>query len=321
MTEPPRRIRKRHALLVLFSLATLSLSAWINLPVITQLFRKSALRVAMLPSTPPVTPGARVLILSPHPDDETLCCAGLIQQVQAAGGQVYVAWVTAGDGFEFDAALTERVLRPRPRNMRELGNKRAAEAVKAVSVLDIPKNRTFMLGYPDGGLRGVMNAAPDAPFTSRRTGASAVYVDGALTPASLFTRQALETDLNLVLNQVKPELVLAPAPQDFHHDHHVVSLLAQQLMKERDQEGRLRYWVVHGGLEWPIPKGLHAGTALTVPPRATRLDWQRLDLTPQQEQQKLNAINAYHTQTEIMGRFLHAFVRKNELYTEQVTPP
>jgi len=29
-----------------------------------------------------------LLVVAPHPDDETLCCAGVIQRVNAAGGKV-----------------------------------------------------------------------------------------------------------------------------------------------------------------------------------------------------------------------------------------
>ncbi|WP_420597294.1 PIG-L family deacetylase [Deinococcus sp.] len=34
------------------------------------------------------TSDQRILILAPHPDDETLCCAGMIQQAQQAGAAV-----------------------------------------------------------------------------------------------------------------------------------------------------------------------------------------------------------------------------------------
>lgn len=320
MTSRPRQLRKRHVALPLLSLGVLALGAWINLPIMARVFRHSALRVALLPPMPPVQSGERVLILSPHPDDESLCCSGLIQQVQAAGGSVYVAWVTPGDGFEFDAALTERVLRPGHSNMRALGNTRAAEAIRAVGQLGIPQNHTFMLGYPDGGLRALLRHHEKTPFTARLTGASAVYVNGAFTPNAPFTRAALESDLRRVLRQVKPDMVLAPAPQDFHRDHQAVSQLAQQILTANQQPNRLWFWVVHGGLEWPIPKGLHPELPLTLPPRASRLNWYRLDLTAEQEQLKLTTLNTYHTQTRVMSRFLHAFVRKNELFTDNVKP-
>jgi LmbE family N-acetylglucosaminyl deacetylase len=39
----------------------------------------------------------RILILAPHPDDETLGCGGLISKAKAAGAEVYVQFLTVGD--------------------------------------------------------------------------------------------------------------------------------------------------------------------------------------------------------------------------------
>ena len=43
------------------------------------------------------TPG--LLVIAPHPDDETLGAGGLIERVRAKGGTVRVVLITAGDGF------------------------------------------------------------------------------------------------------------------------------------------------------------------------------------------------------------------------------
>ena len=38
----------------------------------------------------------RLLVVTPHPDDETIGCAGTIARVKALGGQAYVVVVSAG---------------------------------------------------------------------------------------------------------------------------------------------------------------------------------------------------------------------------------
>ena len=43
----------------------------------------------------------RLLILSPHPDDETLGCGGLIRRIKKAGGEVYVMIFTYGDEAQY----------------------------------------------------------------------------------------------------------------------------------------------------------------------------------------------------------------------------
>ncbi|HEY8509350.1 MAG TPA: PIG-L family deacetylase, partial [Steroidobacteraceae bacterium] len=54
-----------------------------------------------LPHLRPILPTDSVLIVSPHPDDESLCCGGLIHTARRVGARVTVVWVTYGDGFKW----------------------------------------------------------------------------------------------------------------------------------------------------------------------------------------------------------------------------
>lgn len=45
----------------------------------------------------------KLLIVSPHPDDEVLGCGGLIKKIKDAGGEVYVLFLTVGDTQEYSA--------------------------------------------------------------------------------------------------------------------------------------------------------------------------------------------------------------------------
>ncbi|TQN28772.1 LmbE family N-acetylglucosaminyl deacetylase [Haloactinospora alba] len=46
----------------------------------------------------------RLLILAPHPDDETLGCGGLMHKAKAAGAEVHVQFLTVGDTADNSAA-------------------------------------------------------------------------------------------------------------------------------------------------------------------------------------------------------------------------
>ena len=48
---------------------------------------------------PLISHNTRLMVFSPHPDDESLGAGGLIQRVLAAGGKVRVVFMTNGDGF------------------------------------------------------------------------------------------------------------------------------------------------------------------------------------------------------------------------------
>ena len=79
--------------------------------------------------------------------------------------------------------------------------------------------------------------------------------------------------------------------------------------------------MVYGGFEWPLPRGRHLNEPLTPPGRAVDLPWTRNDLTPSQVLRKGEAIRAYRTQTVLLGRFMEAFERRNELLSPSALPP
>jgi LmbE family N-acetylglucosaminyl deacetylase len=299
-----------------------ALALWINVTPFTRLTQPlAAARVAQLPAIQPFYSGQRIMIVSPHPDDETLCCGGMIEQARSAGAQVYVTFMTSGDGFEFDAAFEGRQLRPGPQAFRDLALKRMAEARAATLALGIPASHLSFLGYPDGGLFHLFLENYSTPYLSPTSRLDRVSYAGAASPGSSYTGLNLERDLAAQVEAVNPDLLLVPAPQDAHPDHRTTSYLALRLMAERGQTSRMRFWVVHGGLEWPLPKGVHRSDPLTLPSRAMNLAWTRADLTPAEVQKKAEAIRAYRSQTALLGRFMQAFERKNELLSTTPLPP
>ena len=79
-----------------------------------------------LPLLRPLQTTDSVLVIAPHPDDESLCCAGLIHEARAVGARVAVVWITYGDAFRWSAMVAERKFRPRPGTYRDLAIRRAS---------------------------------------------------------------------------------------------------------------------------------------------------------------------------------------------------
>lgn len=82
-----------------------------------------------------------VLILSPHPDDESLGCGGLIADCQSRAQPVYVVVLTDGSGShplsrEYPAA--------------RLAALRALETQAAMAALGLQKDHVGFIGLPDG---------------------------------------------------------------------------------------------------------------------------------------------------------------------------
>lgn len=262
-----------------------------------------------------LAPGAqdRVLVIAPHPDDESLCCAGILQRARANGAAIAVVWVTAGDGFAFDAMLVEHTLWPRPSDLRRLGAQRLAEASAAAAELGVPPAQQYFLGYPDRGVTALMSDFYRRPYRSSYTGLDSVDYPQALTPHAAYTGSNLAQDLARVIDQFAPTLVLAAAPEDRNPDHSASGALARRLLLQRGQLDRLRYWIVHAP-HWPQPRGYQPQLALSPPAVAARLQWQSLPLSAQEQAHKLTALADHRSQMQLMGSFLQSFVRANELF-------
>ncbi len=100
--------------------------------------------VIRLPLRIPATPG-RLLVLSPHPDDETLAAGGLLHDLTSIGWRTMV--VVATDGAASHPGVDE------------LTNVRAAECTHACEALGLSCPPKFV-GLPDGQLaRHVANLA------------------------------------------------------------------------------------------------------------------------------------------------------------------
>ncbi|HEY2037724.1 MAG TPA: PIG-L family deacetylase, partial [Steroidobacteraceae bacterium] len=269
---------------------------------------------------PPINAQTSLLVVSPHPDDETLCCAGVIRRVVAAGGQVSIVWLTSGDGSELDMFLIERALRIHPEKMRDLAAKRMREARAAAGILGVPPGRRFFLGYPDGGLLTLITDHFTTPYYSKFNGAVSVPYPDTIADGHPYTGESLERDFARVLDRVRPTLVLAPSPQDAHPDHRAAGIMTLQVLSRRHDLSAARFWIVHGGRAWPRPSGLRLKLPLTEPPRGRGLGLAAFDLDASEEGAKLQAVRQYQTQMSVMSSFLLSFVRTDELYSFQPVP-
>jgi len=257
----------------------------------------------------------RVLIVAPHPDDETLCCAGVMQRVHDAGGQVSVLWLTSGDASHLTLLLIGHTLFGNAATARALGSRRMAEARAATAQLGVGPTGQVFLGYPDRGLLPLLGAFRSQTYTSATTGAARVPYSDAFGPGHPYTGESLQRDFAEAVRQLAPTLILAPSPLDAHPDHRAAGLLAAQMSAQPGSVIAVRYWIVHGGEGWPSPRGLNPGIPLSPAPRAAALAPVAFALTAAEEDRKLAALQAYVTQMQVLGPFLLAFVRSTELFS------
>jgi LmbE family N-acetylglucosaminyl deacetylase len=275
-----------------------------------------------LPNLRAITADDSVLVVAPHPDDESLCCGGLISSARRAGAKVSIVWITFGDGFKWDAMVVEKKLRPRRGTYHELAKQREGEARSAGAILDVPPESLFFLGYPDRGVLSLLfdYYYPSTPWRSRFTGDNAVAYEDAVSPGAEYDGDDLERDFTSVVERVKPTLILAPSPQDTHPDHRGTGILVQRIMGSRKDPQRVRFWIVHGGRGWPQPHGFHPQLPQTVAPRGRGMQWEQLALDDSSIQTKLKAVEAHRSQTKVMNRVMQSHVRSLELYSRNAVP-
>ncbi len=271
-------------------------------------------RASSLPAMAVPGPADSVLVVAPHPDDESLCCAGIIQRAVRAGARVAVVWVTSGDGFELDAVVVEHTLRPKGAKLLQLAQMRMREAGCAAERLGIPPARRYFLGYPDRGTRALLGDHVARPFRSPYTGATGVPYPEALAPGSSYEGRNLERDLDRVLDATQPTMVLAPSTEDRHPDHAAVGALVQRAMNARGAGDRVFSWIVHAGGRWPAPRGDHPGIALTPPFPLRALDWRRFPLSMEERAVKRLALGCHRSQMRVMRGVMLAFDREDEIF-------
>ena len=282
---------------------------------------------ASLPVPVNVAAGERLLVIAPHPDDETLGAGGLIQRLLERGGTVRVVLITAGDGYVEAVQHETGLPHPRPSQYIAYGERRLREARAAVRELGGNRIRLQVLGFPDGGLTSLLHAhwQRTNPKHSSTTGVSEPPYPEALDTRIAYDGADLRRELLRLLDEVHPTMVALPHPLDRHPDHRATSLFTLLALDDWAGEGakpplpRLLAYVVH----WPDwPPGWNAATPLLaateapleLPPTLPLRDGTRSDLILSEPEitKKAAALAKYATQQEVIAGLLAAFVRRTE---------
>jgi LmbE family N-acetylglucosaminyl deacetylase len=266
--------------------------------------------------TPPAlrafTPADRIVVISPHPDDETLCCAGILQNARDRGASIGVVWITSGDGSAIDAWLTKQKP-PKPLDYLRLGRIRMAEARAAATTLGVPEQRQIFLGFPDASLTCLLNQKPSAAKRCvARTQVSSVPYENTWRKGAPYSARGIESTLRSALESLAPTLILAPCASDSHPDHAALGRLLSR-MSFSSPRAAIACWIVHAKPTWPLPRKYLPTERLLPPIHAAMLEWRSIPLTDEQRATKRAALLRYASQRRTMESFLLSFVRANEL--------
>jgi len=168
-------------------------------------------------STLKLTSKDRLLILAPHPDDESLATGGLIQRAIKAGAKVRVLFATDGDNNPWPQRFLERKLQISITDRARWGRRRRKEALAALELLGLPKGSARFLGLPDQGITNLLMRAEESV---------------------LFTLWAEMTEW-------EPTLFVMPSATDAHPDHSALFVLVHLAMMRLERPPRMVRFIIH----------------------------------------------------------------------------
>jgi LmbE family N-acetylglucosaminyl deacetylase len=171
----------------------------------------------------PASAQTRLLVIAPHPDDETLGCGVLQQQVLAAGGEVRVILVTDGDNNPWPQRYLERRLIIDGAARRRWGAKRREEVMRALERLGVPAGSLHPLGWHDMQVTGRMREDLAGSIAAFRS----------------------------VVEAFGPNLVCGPALRDSHPDHGAAHVLCRLALAGMEAAPKLLAYPVHGASDAP----------------------------------------------------------------------
>ena len=262
----------------------------------------------------PPEPDDRVdlLVFAPHPDDEVLGCGGILLQALARGERVKIAIFTNGDGFPAAASLVtgKPVERLGPDDYRELARYRQAQSQAALAVLGGRPGDLVFLGYPDAGLDHVYLERGPAPFRQKFTGRSETY--GVAQPdahssrhgrAAPYTHESALEDTAELIRTLRPARICVTSEADRHPDHQAAFRFVREAVQSTGYQGAFDTYLVHGGPEWPWPRGITPRSAFEahevkgerIPLGVPWPPGRRVPLSPDEVARKLEAIRAHAT--------------------------
>ena len=163
----------------------------------------------------------RLLVVAPHPDDETIATGELIQHVRAAGGTVDILLLTAGDNNPWPQRWLERRLRVGAHDRRRWGARRRGEVGQALARLGLSDEALHPLELPDLGVTARLRE----------------------------NLPALLREWSGWLARCRPTLVVIPSLADGHPDHSAAHVLARLAVAEAESRPLVLGYLVHGRTE------------------------------------------------------------------------
>lgn len=273
----------------------------------------------------------RLLVLAPHPDDESISSAGLIKRVMENGGSVRTVVITSGDAYVDAVRLETGKRHPSPADYLDFGEERLEESRRAAQLLGNGFVHLDLLGFSDSSIYSslVSHWRRNNPMRSVFTGFDHVPYREAEDRGYAQDGQDLLKELVAIMLETKPTLIAFPDVMEDDSDHAGLGMFALLAIHDwlvhsvsLHANPRLLAYLVHWphgwpkGSDWGIPQDW-SNQQMHLPDDLPLRGHSRvcLNLRGPEISLKRKAMAQYETQQRIMGDFLSAFVRSSECFT------
>ena len=266
----------------------------------------------------------KVLVIAPHPDDETLGAGGVIQSALEAKADLRILYLTHGDLNEMASIFYQRKPLLVKADSLKSGRARKKEAVGAMSVLGVDEKNLIFFGYPDFGTLGIWRKhwGKVKPFRSFLTRINKVLYKEDFSYGHYYRGDSIVQDLEKVMLEFKPTAVFVTAPFDLNSDHQAAYLFLNVALLDLQDElpsPQVYTYLIHAH-KWPAPKKLDMAAPLVAPDHVSgnraELSWASYPMDKDQVEVKRKALLKYSSQVAYSKLFMFSFVRTNELFLQ-----
>jgi LmbE family N-acetylglucosaminyl deacetylase len=264
----------------------------------------------------------RILIFSPHPDDETIATAGIIKKALDQNATVTVVVMTDGSEGTTQKEFSQYLKKTKQNNSTSLVELRHNETLDAMSKLGLNSNNIIFLGYPDTGLKPLFEDYWDENNVYKSNLAFNNYDHSPYSfsyqPGVSYTGSNVAENLKEIIENFKPTIIITPDGWDEHSDHWATNAFVMYSAAITHFKGKIYCYITHKGcLTWPSPAIYEPGFKLSPPTEMQNLDvnWIFIPLTSNEENAKENALDSYKLPLNLTNGYLKSFIRTNELLT------
>ena len=260
--------------------------------------------------------GEKIIIFAPHCDDETLGVGGYITKSVKNGADVIVVLITNGDGHRFSSMREFNKIYPNSNDYIKSGYARQEESKKALEILGVKDENILFLGYPDLGIKELLNQNFTVLYKSSYTKQSSTPYNNSYNQNVTYTGQNLENDISKILKKYQPQVVVTTSQSDTHPDHSATGVFVAKAVEKINSSIIIYSYLIHFR-HFPSPKGLHKDRPLSPPAKLITTSDGVLKVSLDQETLNLKekALLEYKSQLKVptLKNLMESFIRQNEL--------